>query len=133
MLLSLVIILVGVVASSRVENRNHLAATVGWVVAGFLLGNFGKAVHRLRPWTRIPLTILAAPCVLLFPAGTIPGVFILLQLVSRKGKTVLSNEYSGIVQQTPGIKYRPSLLSVLAVIFVLLLGGLVSIVLAAVS
>jgi hypothetical protein len=67
MLLALIVILSGCVALTRASSPAQVASTVGWIVCGFLLGNFGKAVHRLRPWFRWTTVIFDLPTLLLVP------------------------------------------------------------------
>lgn len=129
MLMSLVVILIGFTAAPRASTPAHVAASAGWIVGGFVLGNFGKAVHRLRPWTRWPMVILALPPLLLFPLGTSLSSLVLIRMLSRKGKTVLTREYAEIIQQTPDIRFRYSLLTRVLVLFLVMLALLVSILL----
>jgi hypothetical protein len=44
-----------------------------------------------------------------FPVGTLINGYILFLLFGRKGKTVFSEEYQVVIEQTPHIKYRTPL------------------------
>ena len=69
----------------------------------------GAGLRRLRRWTRIPTGILSGIGLLGFPLGTIINAYILYLIFSQKGKTVFSDEYQAVIEQTPHIKYRTSI------------------------
>jgi hypothetical protein len=112
-------------------------------VEGILLGSFflvlggmqfwvGRAIRRLKPWSRIPTGILSGIGLLGFPIGTIINGYILYLVFSEKGKMVFSEEYQAVIQRTPHVKQRTSIvvwivLGVLLVILGLVIfGALVS-------
>lgn len=76
----------------------------------FGIGQFvvGSGLRRLRPWSRIPTGILSGIGLLGFPLGTIINGYILYLLFGKKGKVVFSPEYAVVIEQTPHIKYRMS-------------------------
>lgn len=88
---------------------------VGIVVGGLFLvlgvGQFwtGWGLRRLRNWARIPTGFLSAIGLLGFPIGTIINGYILYLIFSEKGAKVCSAEYQAVIQQTPHIKYRTSI------------------------
>lgn len=102
---------------------------LGWVftasagrnaVEGFLLGAVflvlggmqfwvGLAIRRLKSWSRIPTGILSGIGLLGFPIGTIINGYILYLVFCEKGKMVFSDEYRAVIQQTPHIKQRTSI------------------------
>ena len=45
-----------------------------------------------------------------FPLGTLLNSYILWLIHSKKGKLILSPEYAAIVEATPDVKYRTTLL-----------------------
>ncbi|MGB6220229.1 hypothetical protein [Haloferula sp.] len=67
-------------------------------------------LRNLRPWVRIPATLVAVLGLLAVLSGSILSaalsVYILFLLYSKKGRTILSAGYQEIVDQTPGMKYR---------------------------
>ncbi len=84
---------------------------------------------RLRPWARITATVLAAIGLLFFPLGTIINGYFIWLLQSQKGGVVFSPAYQAIIQQTPHVKYRTSIivwiilgLLVLFVVFIIAMG-----------
>ncbi|MBL9169003.1 MAG: DUF4339 domain-containing protein [Verrucomicrobiales bacterium] len=70
----------------------------------------GSALRRLRPWARIPTAVLSAIGLVGFPLGTIINGYILYLVLGKKGKMVFSPEYAAVMEQTPHIKYRTSIL-----------------------
>jgi hypothetical protein len=60
----------------------------------------------LQPWVRIPATIVSVLGLAGVPLGTLISLYALWLIHSRKGRLVLSPEYSEIVEATPHIKYR---------------------------
>jgi hypothetical protein len=76
-----------------------------------------KNIARL---TAIPFSVLG---LLLFPIGTIVAGYILYLLLSKKGAYVVSPEYHQIIQMTPHIKYKTSIVVwIFFVAFLLLIG-----------
>lgn len=70
----------------------------------------GRGLRGLQPWARIPSGILSGFGLLGFPLGTVINAYILYLLFSEKGRTVFSPEYRVVMEQTPHIKYRTSVL-----------------------
>lgn len=69
----------------------------------------GTGLRRLRKWARIPTAILSGIGLLGFPIGTIINAYILYLVLSKKGGMVFSDEYRAVMEQTPHIKYRTSI------------------------
>jgi hypothetical protein len=67
-------------------------------------------LQKLRQWTRIPTIILSSIGLIGFPIGTVVNAYILYLVVSKKGKVVLSNEYKAVIQATPHIRYKISII-----------------------
>ncbi|CAA6676638.1 MULTISPECIES: hypothetical protein [unclassified Lentimonas] len=91
------------------------------LILGVGLISVGRGFRRLRPWVKIPATILSALGLLNIPIGTLIHGYILYLIHSQKGKVVFSPEYQEIREATPEIKYKTSKL-VWAILIVLLLG-----------
>lgn len=70
----------------------------------------GYGLRRLRKWARIPTGILSGLGLLAFPIGTLINAYILYLLFCQKGKMVFSDEYRAVIEQTPHIKYRTSII-----------------------
>ena len=100
------------------------------VAAGLAIGALsiaylacGWGLRTLKPWARMPAAVLAVIGLLGFPIGTLINAYILWLLLSRKGRMVLSADYAAVVEATPHIKYRTSIVVwvVLGLLGVLLL------------
>jgi hypothetical protein len=99
------------------------------LVSGFLLALgavqlwVGTGLRRLRKWARIPTGVLSGIGLLGFPLGTLINAYVLYLVFSQKGKMVFSDEYQAVIQQTPHIKYRTSMVVwILFVLLVLIIG-----------
>jgi hypothetical protein len=118
--------LVGVLSSTG-SSRD---ITVGTPVSALLLllglGQFivGRGLRRLKHWARIPSGILSGIGLLGFPIGTLINAYILYLLFSAKGKMVFSDEYREVIEHTPHIQYRTSIVVwILVGLLVVLCGG----------
>lgn len=83
-----------------------------WVATG---------VRRLKKWARVPVGILSGLGLLGFPVGTVINGYILYLVFCKKGETVFSDDYKLVIEQTPHIKYRTSLIIWILLGFLLLL------------
>jgi hypothetical protein len=117
--------------------RSEGAANVYWLTTGALVtvcvvqfvASWG--LRRLRPWSKIPASLLAALSFTRFPVSTLAGalgmlfgVYVLYLLFCAKGRTVLSPAYGEIVAQTPHLRYRtPRWIWITLLVIVLLLFG----------
>lgn len=88
----------------------------------------GRGLRKLRRSARVIAGIISTVGLLAFPFGTIINAYILYLLFSSKGNRVFSPDYQEVIEQTPHVVHRYSLvLTVLAIILlVLLLTGFVS-------
>ncbi len=68
----------------------------------------GFGYRRLRPWVRIPGTILSVLGLLAIPVGTIINAWILYLIYSAKGQMILSPAYQDLIDATPPMRYRRS-------------------------
>jgi len=69
-----------------------------------------RGLRKLRPWVRIPTVGLSALGLLGFPVGTLINGYIIWLILSKKGRYILSPEYAAIVEATPQVKYRTSII-----------------------
>lgn len=84
----------------------------------------GIGLRSLKPWARIPTAILSGIGLIGFPLGTLINGYILYLVLSAKGKTVFSEDYQRVIEQTPHIKYRTSIVVwILLGLLLLLIGG----------
>jgi hypothetical protein len=98
-------------------------------VAAVLLLVFGPAqlvagwgVRALRPWGRVLGCVLSGIGLLAFPIGTLINAYILYLFLSKKGRTIFAPEYQEVIEATPHVKYRTS---IVVWIFLALLIGLI--------
>jgi hypothetical protein len=75
--------------------------------AGQLVGGWG--VRALRPWARYLGCVLSGIGLLGFPIGTLINAYVLYLLLSKKGRTVFAPEYQEVIEATPHVKYRTSI------------------------
>lgn len=73
----------------------------------------GLGLRRLNAKVRTGAIIVACLGLLAFPLGTIINGVILSYLVSKKGTFVLTEEYRGIIAQTPHVKPKTSVAAVI--------------------
>lgn len=85
-----------------------ILAFFGLLAIGFFL--LGRGLRALKPWARIPTTVLAVLGLAGFPLGTLLNSYILWLIHSKKGKLILSPDYAAIVEATPDVKYKTTLL-----------------------
>ena len=98
-----------------------------YVVLGLLFGVLGYGFRRLRPWVRIPATLVAVPGLFAIPLGTLIQAYILYLMFSAKGRVVLGSGYAGIVAATPHLRYRRTVGDwiALGIVVALIVGGIV--------
>ena len=115
--LAALIVVLGTLAAifSALRNRPSFVAMVAVLALFGLLtaASFamGRGLRRLRPWVRVPTIVLAGLGLLGFPLGTLINGYILWLVLSKKGQLILSPEYAAIVEATPQVKYRTSLIA----------------------
>jgi hypothetical protein len=90
------------------------------LAAGFIL--LGRGLGRLKPQARRPAIILACFGLLGFPIGTIINAYVLYLLCSQSGKVVFCPQYQQVVELTPDIECRTSI--VVRVLFWILIAVL---------
>lgn len=77
---------------------------------GALMLVVARGVRKLAPWARIATIVLAAIGLLGFPVGTLFNAYILYLVLSKKGKRIFEDDYRDIIEATPHIKYRTSII-----------------------
>lgn len=78
------------------------------LAAGFI--GLGRGLSRLKPQARRPAIILACVGLIGFPIGTIINAYVLYLLCGQSGKTMFSPQYQQVVELTPDIQCRTSLI-----------------------
>jgi len=84
----------------------------------------GIGLRQLKSWARIPAAVLSGIGLLGFPLGTIINAYILYLVLCQKGRTVFSDDYKHVIEQTPHIKYKTSIIVWIFLGLLLLLIGL---------
>jgi hypothetical protein len=109
--LSSAFLLLGAVVAVATQVSGKVnAATIGVLLlflalaVGLLL--VARGLRSLRPWVRIPATVVSILGLAAAPLGTLISIYALWLIHSRKGRLILSPEYGEIVEATPHIKYR---------------------------
>ena len=117
------LILAGIIGMTSEKGAGILP---GLLLLGFGAGQFwlGIGLRRLKSWARIPTAILSGIGLLGFPLGTIINGYILYLVLCQKGKTVFSDDYQRVIEQTPHIKYKTSIIVRIFLGLLLLLIGL---------
>ena len=80
-----------------------------YVVLGTLQGFVGYGLRRLQRWARIGAILFSVVGLLGIPIGTLISVYFLYLLLSEKGRIVFSDEYQRVIEQTPHMRYKTSL------------------------
>ena len=122
-LAALFLILAGVAALFVPRGSGPIAGFFFLFIAGLLI-TAGIGLQRLKTWSRIVTATLAVLGLLAFPFGTIINAYILYLVFCKKGSTVFSDDYKRVIEATPHIKYKTSIVLWIALIVVLLLLGL---------
>jgi hypothetical protein len=106
-----------------------LIASPIYLVFGVLFLFVGRGVRKLRSWARTTSIVLAAIGLLGFPLGTLLNAYILYLMLARKGKRIFEDDYQDIVEATPHIKYRTSLVVwiVLGVLLLAIIGIIIAV------
>lgn len=85
-----------------------------------------QSLRKLNPKGKGLAILLTCFGLLGFPVGTLISGYILYLLLSEKGQFVFSPEYRAIIDATPHIRYKTSLLAwMVLIVFVLLILGMV--------
>jgi hypothetical protein len=81
-----------------------------YLVIGVLMLFVARGVRKLMPWARITTIVLASIGLLGFPLGTVINVYILYLMLAKKGKRIFEDDYKDIIEATPHVKYRTSII-----------------------
>jgi len=81
-----------------------------FIPIGLLYFWLGSGLRALNQKVRPVAGVFAAIGLIGFPLGTLINGYILYLLFSAKGKMVFSEEYQGIIDATPHVKYKTSII-----------------------
>jgi hypothetical protein len=88
-----------------------------WAIgAGFIY--VGRGYQDLRPWVRIPGSIVSGLGLLAIPFGTLINAYIFFLMFGTKGQRVFAPDYAGIRARTPHIAFRRSVREKVAMVLV---------------
>ncbi|MCA9128288.1 MAG: hypothetical protein KDB22_14450 [Planctomycetales bacterium] len=112
------------IATGEMEALIGLVLGMVYLTLGVGQGLTGIGLRRLRPWARIVGIVFSVIGLIGFPIGTLISGYFLYLLASQKGVYIFSDEYRRIIESTPHIKYKTSivvwiLLGLLVLLFVL--------------
>jgi len=101
-----------------------ITALIGLVVLAIGVAQLfaGRSMQTLNPSGKILAIIISAIGLLGFQCGTIISAYLLYLLLSAKGEMVFSSAYKEVMQATPHIRYRTS---IIVWIFLFLLIGVI--------
>jgi hypothetical protein len=101
-----------------------ITALIGLVVLAIGVAQLfaGRSMQTLNPSGKILAIIISAIGLLVFPCGTLISGYLLYLLLSAKGEMVFSSAYKEVMQATPHIRYRTS---IIVWIFLFLLIGVI--------
>ena len=117
------ILCLSIVFGGRFGAANGFIFSAFLAVLALALFWVGTGLRKLKKWARIPTGIISGFGLLGFPVGTLINIYILYLIFSKKGGMVFSDEYKAIIEQTPHIKYRTSIVIwILLAVLVLLIG-----------
>jgi hypothetical protein len=87
-----------------------IGLSVVYLGIGVLMLFVARGVRTLQSWARTTTIVLAAIGLLGFPVGTLINGYILYLMLAAKGKRIFEDDYKDIVEATPHIKYRTSVI-----------------------
>ncbi|UXI68019.1 hypothetical protein [Tahibacter amnicola] len=96
-------------ATRNTPRGDEIAFFIFYSVLAAISVAMGLGFRRLRPWVKIPGTILSVIGLLGFPLGTLINSWILYQIHGEKGRVVLAPTYQAIIDATPHVKYERKL------------------------
>lgn len=90
----------------KVASLVGFVGTFVYAALAVLMFWLGRGLRRLNPSVRIVAAVFAGIGLIGFPIGTLINAYILWLLLSKKGKTVFSEDYRRILAETPHINQR---------------------------
>ena len=119
-----VIMVVGSLANNQVDGI-MIVVSVFYLGIGLLQGFAGVGMRRLQSWARMVGVGLSIIGLIGFPIGTLISGYFLYLLLSEKGQIVFSEQYKQVIEQTPHIKYKTSIIVWIFLVILVSLIGLV--------
>jgi hypothetical protein len=102
-----------------------IGVSIFYIGFGSAMAAMAYGYRSLRPWVKIPGTILSGLGLLGIPLGTLINGYILYLIWCAKGQMVLDHKYQRIVEATPHVKFQRTLGDKIAlgIVIALLIGG----------
>ncbi|MDZ4405582.1 hypothetical protein [Prosthecobacter sp.] len=125
-----VLILVGIagLAGSRLDKDvSPLLLGAILLAVGVGQGVVAYGLNRLQSWARIPTVIFSCLGLFAFPLGTLINAYILVKVLGKQGKFVMTPEYKEIIAATPHVKRKTSVVTwVLLILLIIVLIGVIA-------
>ena len=103
--------LIGLQGMGAQERGLMAGIGVFYILLGGFQGFTGYALRGLKPWARWTAVVFSAIGLIGFPIGTLISAYFLYLLLTEKATTIFSPEYQAIIQQTPHVKAKTSVLA----------------------
>ena len=102
-------VLAEVIGERRLISAFDIAALAIFAAFGGLSIVVGSGIRALRPWARTTCIVVSVIGLLGIPFGTLINGYILYLLLAAKGKRLFEPDYPAIIDATPHIKHRTSI------------------------
>ena len=111
-------------ATGGFGNSDDFVSGLLYIVFGVCEAIVGIGLRRLKNWARIGSILFSVIGLIAIPVGTLMSAYFLYLLLSEKGRIVFSESYQRIIEQTPEVRYKTSIvvwffLGLLVVFFLL--------------
>ncbi|WP_395750771.1 hypothetical protein [Prosthecobacter sp.] len=103
-----VLLVIGWQMLLRYPHDSHSRMGLLTLAAGLVLGVVGYGMRSLRNWARIPAILVSACGLIAFPIGTLISVCMVLKLLGKQARQVMTDDYRRIVTLTPHVKLKTS-------------------------
>ncbi len=103
--------LIGLQGMGPQERALMAGIGVFYMLLGGFQGYTGYALRGLKTWARWTAVVFSAIGLIGFPIGTLISAYFLYLLLSEKANTIFSPEYQAVIQQTPHVKAKTSVLA----------------------
>ena len=90
-------------------------------------GVVAYGLRRLQSWARIPTVIISCIGLIGIPIGTLISIYILVKILGKQGKFIMTPEYQRIIAATPGVKRKQSVVAwALLILLIIILIGIIA-------
>jgi hypothetical protein len=121
------VLLLAGIASTKLQGVVAFVSPI-YLAFGVLFILVGRGLRKLQSWARTTGIVLAAIGLLGFPLGTLLNGYILYLLLAKKGKRIFEDDYKDIIEATPHVKYRTSIIVWIVLgLLVLAIAGIIAV------